>query len=474
MFKPIKPFLQSTRFKITIWYTSLFLVLEILLGIIIYVYLNKITHTNLDATLKEQANAILRVVEEKHVDLDSFKPGSTYQTEDELIWDIIYDAIVFNRRNTFIEVFSSKKIVFKTANLGKLVLSYPNKKEKESIFDLSEKNLSDDIIRVYQLRGKRYTIVVAYPKEYIAQTLNNLEIIYEKIAPLFLLISLIGGALLSSKSLSRIDAIIKKTEEITAQNLDEIIPGGNYMDEYGRLVSKMNEMIRRIKKSVDYMNQFSVAAAHELKTPLTILRGEIEIALKSPKTPEQYVDVLRSNYEETIRLIKIIDNVFFISKSDNTLINIEKKEVELQSFLSSVICNMEILGKDKNMELTLVPDEEIRTRIDVALIKQALSNLIDNAFKYGNDNSTVKVEAKLINNLVEINVINIGVPIPQEAIDKIFDRFYRAENAKTRSTGGMGLGLAVVKSIMELHNGKVRVESSHDSQTTLSLIFPKT
>jgi two-component system heavy metal sensor histidine kinase CusS len=204
------------------------------------------------------------------------------------------------------------------------------------------------------------------------------------------------------------------------------------------------------------------------------LRGEIEIALKSPKTPEQYVDVLRSNYEETIRLIKIIDNVFFISKSDNTLINIEKKEVELQSFLSSVICNMEILGKDKNMELTLVPDEEIKARIDVALIKQALSNLIDNAFKYGNDNSTVKVEAKLINNLVEINVINIGVPIPQEAIDKIFDRFYRAENAKTRSTGGMGLGLAVVKSIMELHNGKVRVESSHDSQTTLSLIFPKT
>jgi methyl-accepting chemotaxis protein len=344
MFNKYKPFLLSTRFKITLWYSSLFLLLEVLLGIIIYVYLNRITHTNLDSTLKAQAKAILRVVEEKHIDLDTFKPGNTYQSEDELIWDIIYDAIVFNRRNTFVEVFSSQKIVFKTANLGKLVLSFPNQKEKESIFDLSEKSLSDDVVRVCQLRGKRYTIVVAYPKEYIAQTLNNLQSIYEKIAPLFLLISLIGGALLSSKSLSRIDAIIKKTEEITAQNLDEIITGGDYTDEYGRLVSKMNEMIRRIKKSVDYMNQFSVAAAHELKTPLTILRGEIEIALKSPKTPEQYIEVIKSNYEETIRLIKIVDNVFFISKSDNTLIKIEKKEIELNTFLSSFVNSMKILG----------------------------------------------------------------------------------------------------------------------------------
>ena len=211
MLTKYNPFLRTTRFKITIWYSSLFLILEILLGVIIYVYLYKITHTNLDTTLKAQAKAILRVVEEKHVDLDSFQPGAVYQTEDELIWDIIYDAIVFNRRNTFIEIATQKKIVFKTANLGKFEMKFPNRKEKEAVFDYTNNDLSEDVVRVCQLRGKRYVVIVAYPKEFIAQTLNSLRSIYIKIAPLFFIISLIGGALLSSKSLSRIDAIIKKT-----------------------------------------------------------------------------------------------------------------------------------------------------------------------------------------------------------------------------------------------------------------------
>ena len=430
------------------------------------------THSKLDSTLKAQAKAILRVVEEKHVDLDTFEPGAIYQTEDELIWDIIYDAVVFNRRNTFIEISTSKKLVFKTANLGKFEMKFPNRKEKEAVFDYTNNDLSEDVIRVCQLRGKRYIVIVAYPKEFIAQTLNSLRSIYIKIAPLFFIISLIGGALLSSKSLSRIDAIIKKTEEITAQNLEEIIPGGEYMDEYGRLVNKMNEMIQRIKKSVDYMNQFSVSAAHELKTPLTILRGEIEIALKSSKTPQQYVEVLKSNYEETIRLIKIIDNLFFISKSDNKLIHIEKKEVWLNVFLNATMNNLKILGKDKEMDLILKSSEETRIMLDSSLMTQALSNLIDNAVKYGKEKTAVVIETEELNNNVYIKITNDGPGIEQEAMNKIFDRFYRADTSLTRNTGGVGLGLSVVKSIASLHGGDVDVKSVVNDKTTISIILP--
>jgi len=473
MLAKLKPFLLTDRFRITIWYSSLFLFLEILLGIIIYVYLYRNTHSRLDNTLKEQAKAILRVVEEKHFDLDSFEPGMIYQTEDELIWDIIYDAIVFNRRNTFIEIVSLKKIVFKTANLAKNELTFDDIKEKEAVFDFQNDELSEDIIRACQLRGKRYTVIVAYPKEYIVQTLNSLRDIYIKIAPLFLIISMIGGALLSSKSLSRIDAIIKKTEEITAQNLDEIILGGEYHDEYGRLVSKMNEMIQRIKKSVDYMNQFSISAAHELKTPLTILRGEIEIILRSPKTPEQYIEVLKSNFEETIRMIKIVDNLFFISKSDNALINIDKRTIKIHSFLSSIVSNMKILGQEKNMDLVLTDCPLLEVNLDTELIKQALSNVVDNAFKYGDENTIVEINALAEGESVRINVSNVGEKIPAAEIDKIFDRFYRSDSSRARKTGGIGLGLSVVKSIVNLHKGSVEVSSNTDSVTTVSIYLPK-
>lgn len=473
MITKIRLFFTSTRFKITIWYSSLFFLMEFLLGLVIYFYIYSISHMNLDSSLKAQANSILRVIEEKHIDLDSFQPSTVYKSEDELIWDIAYDAIVFNRRNTFIEVTTSNKIIFKTANLGKITLSFPEKKEKAVLFDYKNEELSKGGIRVCQLKGKKYVVIVAYSKEYISQTLNNLKDIYIFIAPVFFLISIIGGALISSKSLSRIDAIIKKTEEITGQNLEETIPGGEYFDEYGRLVKKMNEMVGRIKTSVDFMNQFSISAAHELKTPLTILRGEIEITLKSEKTPQQYIEVLKSNYEETIRMIKIVDNLFFISKSDNAMININYQEVELNSFLSSIVKSLGILGQDKNMSLVLEKVPNLIIHIDVNLMKQALSNIIDNAFKFGDDNTDVTLSAKDLGEKIKISVSNTGEKIPAEEVEKIFDRFYRADKSRTRRTGGVGLGLSVVKSIVNLHKGAVEVQSNDHSLTALSIFLPK-
>ncbi len=473
MFKNSKLFFTSTRFKITIWYSSLFLLLEVLLGVGVYIYLYHISHVNLDQNLRTQASAILRVVEEKHLDLDSFEPNSEYKTEDELIWDIIYDAVVFNRRNTFIEISTGQKLIYKSANLGQYHLAFPDKKNSELIFNYNNDLLSKDVIRVCQMKAKRFTVIVAYPIENIAQTLNNLTDIYIMMAPLFLIISMIGGALISAKSLSRIDAIIKKTGEITAQNLSEIIPGGEYFDEYGRLVNKMNEMILRIKTSMDFMNQFSISAAHELKTPLTILRGEIEIALKSEKTPQRYIEVLKSNYEETIRLIKIVDNLFFISKSDNALITINKQNVELTSFLNSIIQGMKLLGQEKNMVIVLDSNTKINVEIDQDLIKQALSNIIDNAFKFGDENTTILVHAEEINNIIKISVTNTCPGIPDESLNKIFDRFYRVEVSRTRRTGGVGLGLSVVKSIIALHGGNVEVVSTPNSKTTISILLHK-
>ncbi|MCX6169446.1 MAG: ATP-binding protein [Ignavibacteriales bacterium] len=473
MITKIKLFFTSTRFKITIWYSSLFFLMEFLLGMVIYFYIYSISHMNLDSSLKTQANSILRVIEEKHVDLDSFQPSTVYKSEDELIWDIAYDAIVFNRRNTFIEVTTSNRIIFKTANLGKITLSFPDKKEKAALFDYKNIDLSEGVVRVCQLKSKKYVVIVAYSKEYISQTLSNLKEIYILIAPIFFLISIVGGALISAKSLSRIDAIIRKTEEITGQNLDETIPGGEYFDEYGRLVKKMNEMVGRIKTSVDFMNQFSISAAHELKTPLTILRGEIEIALKSEKTPQQYIEVLKSNFEETIRMIKIIDNLFFISKSDNAMINIDYQEVELKSFLSSLSKSLGILGQEKNMSLVLEDLPNLYIQIDINLMKQALSNIIDNAFKFGDENTDVTISAIDLGEEIKICITNTGERIPAEEVEKIFDRFYRADISRTRKTGGVGLGLSVVKSIVNLHKGTVEVQTTNNSLTKLIIYLPK-
>ena len=300
----IKYLFSSSRLKITIWYSLIFLVLEILLGILLYLSLYKSLEGNLEKSLKFEADIINKVIAKNKINPETFTPDSTYSNSEDLLWDIIYSELLNRPRNNFIQVKFKDKIIFKSVNLGNEFFSIKNPAVETKIIRYKNLNLSaKDLIAAVQYKND-YQIVVASNRDYISQSLNSLLNIYAYLVPIFFIISIAGGIFLSAKSLSRIDSIIKETEEITAHNLSKKIEGEQYNDEYGRLVKKMNEMTSRIKTAMDFMNQFSVSAAHELKTPLTILRGETEIALKSTKTPKQYIEVLSSNYEEILRFNK--------------------------------------------------------------------------------------------------------------------------------------------------------------------------
>lgn len=469
MSNKLKLFVRSTRFLTTLWYAVIFLLLEALLGMIIYFYLFNNSQKKLDSSLSAQAASIMRIVKTKHVDLDSFEPDSIYASEEDLIWDIIYDVVVFNERNTFIQISAGPKLLYKSANLGKINLDFAMTKKPEKEFSFFNEALSQNEIRAIQIVDDKYKVIVAYPQEHIYQTLNSLTDIYIVIAPIFFVISILGGALISQRSLSRIDRIIEKTEEITAQNLNDVIPGGEHSDEYGRLVRKMNEMISRIRTSVEYMNQFSISAAHELKTPLTILRGEIEVAIKSEKTPREYIEILRSNYEETLRLIKIVDNLFFISKSENSLIKLNPRQTEVREYFTSLLKNLSVLAAEKRIDIELKLENDFTTEFDNQLIKQAMINLVDNAVKYGTEKDPVIIEVKQANEKFWLlKVTNKVEELNSDKLEKIFDRFYRIESSRSRMNGGVGLGLAVVKSIALLHGGEINADKNNNE---LSIIM---
>ena len=473
MFNRPKLFIKSTRFKTTLWYSALFIFLEILLGFAIYFYLFNTLMDNLDVSLKSQARAIQRLVTEKHMDIEHFVPDSTYSAPEDLVWDVIYNEVAFNLRNNYIQIYFKNRTIFKSANLNQDSLYFPEKKAELNLFTFTDTTLSPKSIRCVQVNSPKYSIIVAFPLQHVVQTLNSLVHIFIILAPIFFLISLAGGTIISYKALSRIDAIIKRTEEINVQNLLEIKGSENYGDEYGRLVKKMNEMISRIKTSIDYMNQFSISAAHELKTPLTILRGETELALRSPKSPEQYRQVLQSNYEETIRLTKIIDNLFFISKLDHSMIEIQKTRVNMKEFLRSIAENLQILGAEKRIRINADIKEDIYAFLDKELLTQAMSNLIDNAINYGDENNTVTLKCEITpDKKLKISIANKGKGIPNESIPRIFERFYRVDPSRNRSNGGVGLGLSVVKAIVNWHNGEIFVSSEPGGITEFYMILP--
>lgn len=466
-------FINTTRFKTTLWFSLLFLLLEVMIGTAIYFYLYSSLNRQLDRSLERQANAIFHFVTDSKVDLQDFKPDSLYASPEDLVYDLIYEAVTLNPRNTYVQVQYGNKIVFKTENLGRHNFDFPEiGKNKIKVASLDDNSLSRQSIRIAYLYKSKYKIIVAFPSGLINETLDSLKDIYIILAPIFFLIAIIGGFFISAGSLARIDSLIKETDDITAHNLDKKIDGEEFDDEYGRLVKRLNEMIRRIRTSVEYMNQFSVSASHEMKTPLTILRGELELALRVPRSAEEYREVLQSNYEETLRLINIVDKLFFISKIDNALIQIKTEKILLSSFLNGMMNGLSYLGINKNMSVTLEIENDAEVNIDPEWMRQAVNNLVENAVKYGFENTEVLVKAGCTaQDKPYISVINYGEGIPAEYQDRIFERFFRVDASRNRNTGGIGLGLAVVKSIVTWHNASISVASEENQKTAFTIVF---
>ena len=416
---------------------------------------------------------IYNFVEESKIDLSGFQPDSVYSSADELVYDIIFEAVALNPHNSYVQVELKNNLLFKTQNLVDQKIPFPEiPADKIVVSNLNNSKLSEYPIRAAYLHKNNYKITVAYPSHLIDETLTNLTDIYIIIAPLFFIFSIAGGSLLSARALSRIDKIIKKTDEITTQNLQEKIPGEEFNDEYGRLVLTMNKMIGRIKTSLDYMNQFSVAASHELKTPLTILRGEIEVAMRYPKSSDEYREILKSNFEEVLRLINIVDRLFLISKFDNNLVKLNKQKLNLNEYLGKTISQLSYLAGEKNNPFEIKVEGDPEAEFDPELMRQVLTNLIENAIKYGYENEPIIITGCKSGTKIKIAVINRGEGIPEESINRIFERFYRKDSSRSRSTGGIGLGLSVVNSIVSWHQGQINVQSIPGKETTFEIILP--
>jgi len=467
VYDKFKLFIKSTRFKTTLWYSTIFLILEIVIGSVIYFYLRSSLYTQLDLSLIKQCELIYHFVNEKSIDLYEFTPDSIYASPDELVYDLAFEAVALNPNNTFIQVKYKDKLIFQTENL-KGFHTYLSDSSSAGTFirTFSDKKLSPHEIREAVFNKDGYQIITAFPVVLINNALKSLTDLFILIAPIFFFISIIGGGFIAIKSLSRIDSIIDRTKYITARNLDEKIAGDEFGDEYGRLARTMNEMIERIKKSIDYMNQFSISAAHELKTPLTILRGEIELALRSNITPEEYKEILKSNLDETLRLINIVDKLFFISKTDHSLIRINKEKTDLNTFVLSVMESMKKIAEENNLKLSFHGDEKVYAEIDKSLMNQVIYNLLDNAIKFSNQGGEILINLEKMNSgKALLSITNQGEYIQPEDQKKIFERFFRRDSSRNRGTGGAGLGLSVVKAIIEMHSGEIEVESNPDGFT---------
>jgi heavy metal sensor kinase len=302
------------------------------------------------------------------------------------------------------------------------------------------------------------------------ETMKKLLIIMIIGIPTSLSVIVIVGYFMAKKSLKPVDQIRKAAVKISSSNLDERIDIKGRKDELGRLAETFNAMIARLKDSFQRTNQFSIDVSHELKTPLTILKGETEVVLRKERDNEEYKKLLQSNLEEIDRMARIIDDLLLLSKADSKDMKLNIENISLRDLVADVCANMKIFADRK--EITLVADElaDVRLIGDELKLRRMLWNIIENGIKYTPKGGGMNVSSYTNNGFVCVNVKDNGIGISGDDIEYIFDRFYRADRSRKRESGS-GLGLSISKWIAEAHKGTIEVTSqpSKGSQFLIKL-----
>jgi len=332
-------------------------------------------------------------------------------------------------------------------------------------------------------------IQIASSLEDVEDALNTLSIILMITVPLALMVASLGGQFLANKALKPVDQITKTARMITSQNLNQRINPPKVRDEISRLIETFNEMISRLDQSFRKIKQFGTDASHELKTPLTILKGEVEVSLRKERTPQEYEQTLKSNLEEINRMSQIVDDLLLLSKADIGEIRLNQKNINLTEILSEVVAQVNILAQSKNLHIgTSNHYEDIHMVGDGLRIRELFLNLIENGIKYTEEGGSIHItvtkdRSSHTNNLsawaegtqvefAKIVISDTGIGIAKEDQERIFDRFFRVDKARSREQGGSGLGLSICKWIVEAHGGEIKVESEFGKGSSFIVKLP--
>jgi len=232
-----------------------------------------------------------------------------------------------------------------------------------------------------------------------------------------------------------------------------------------------NEMLERLKNSFENISQYTSNLAHELRTPINNLMGEAEVALSQERTAEEYRKVLESGLEEHMRLARMIDALLFLARSEHPANQVERVLFDPVDEITRVCCFYEAMAEEKQAQIAWNGGGLIYG--DPLLFRRVMNNLISNALYYSSPGVKIDISIrKAAENSLEVAVSDTGHGIPEEDLNSIFDRFYRVMNNRSQNPQGSGLGLSIVKFIMDLHNGTVGIQSVPDQGTTVTLRFP--
>jgi heavy metal sensor kinase len=317
-----------------------------------------------------------------------------------------------------------------------------------------------------------YSVTLVHSLREFRRSLERFQTILILLSAIALAAACGGGVWLSRRALAPVNAIIQAAQNVTFTNLSARLQVPDTGDELQRLTETLNTMLDRIERPVMQMHQFTADASHELRAPLTLIRTAAEFSLRRERSHQELIDSLSTILRESERTSSLIDNLLLLSRADSGIDHLTLAPVDLREPLREAIKECAPLAREKHLDLeSSVPGEPVLVSGHHDLLRRAVFILVDNAVKYTPEGRTIRVALFRTDSAATVAVKDTGIGLTADQLPHVFDRFWRADQVRSRSEGGVGLGLAIAQTIVARHNGTIEV-TSHQNGSIFSIVLP--
>jgi len=389
-------------------------------------------------------------------------------------------ATLRNPRTSQVEAYSVRvidskgDIVTETPKMSSFLppAVFPDPQDKNSVYRPKNyrtgKKLFSLVATFEEADGQPCVIQLAQDRSSDEEFATQFASVLGGVLALGILASAVIAIAVTKRGLLPLRHMTQSLERIGPDHLDERVGKTTWPRELYPVAIAFDEMLARLENSFTKLSQFSADLAHELRTPISNIRGEAEVTLTRPRTLEEYRTVIESIAAECERLSGVVDNLLFLARAEAVDRQIERSVLAARPAIEKIAAYYRTVAEERGISITNKGDGEVYA--NALLFDRALSNLLDNALRFTPDGGKITIAAETKPDRTELAIEDTGCGIPPQHLPRIFDRFYRADSS--RSSQGTGLGLALVKSITNLHGGSVEVASEVNRGTTVTLTFP--
>jgi signal transduction histidine kinase len=459
----MRPFSFKNRIAFYYIITTGLLIFVVFFSIYSIVKISVYSHINDD--IKSEVNKHLTEVEIKGNHIGLIHDDEWRERE--------HNSVAVNP--VFIQFYDEKgNLAEKSPNLKIHTLIFNRNIGDNEFFDtkLVNKSIRQIQVPIFQNAVKKGYLLVAMSLEDAKMVLHNLFQILIFSYPLILLVLFVIARLIAGRSIKPINSIIETSNIITRDNLKSRIPLPQNRDELYTLSQTINNLLDRIENTIEREKQFTSDASHELRTPLTIIKGTLEVLIRKPRNQEEYQEKINFCVSEVNRLNHLVDQLLLLARFENQNKSLKIEKVCLNAVILDTISRYSSIIQSKKIHISTDFVKEYYVDNDAYLLSIIINNLVSNALKYSNENAKLNIVITDENEKIECHIIDSGIGIPADDLQKIFNQFYRSKTIENTGIKGSGLGLSIVKRLCALLHIDIKITSKENIGTTVFLSFP--